>query len=102
MDHNGEIEFHEFVTATANRDELLQDHKLEQAFKFYDLDNNGSVSLDEIKTAFGTNTNVDGAVWSKIIKEVDADGNGEIDFQEFKTMMKKLLSKIEPSKLGKS
>ena len=26
-----------------------------------------------------------------IIKEVDADGNGEVDFEEFKTMMKKLI-----------
>lgn len=30
-------------------------------------------------------------IWSDIIKDVDADGNGEISFDEFKEMMYKLL-----------
>ena len=29
-------------------------------------------------------------VYENIIREVDVDGNGEIDMNEFKTMMKKL------------
>ena len=31
-------------------------------------------------------------IWFKMIKEVDLDGNGVIDFEEFKTMMKKICS----------
>jgi Ca2+-binding EF-hand superfamily protein len=31
-------------------------------------------------------------VWHDIISEVDIDGNGEIDFQEFSIMMQKLIS----------
>ena len=31
-------------------------------------------------------------VWAKMIEEVDLDGNGVIDFEEFKDMMKKLCS----------
>ena len=38
---------------------------------------------------------IDDKVWDEVIKEVDADGNGEIDFEEFSTMMEKLLQKWE-------
>jgi Ca2+-binding EF-hand superfamily protein len=31
-------------------------------------------------------------VWDDIIREVDVDGNGEIDFPEFKKMMEKFLN----------
>jgi len=31
-------------------------------------------------------------VWTKLLDEVDGDGNGELDFEEFKLMMKGLLA----------
>ena len=30
-------------------------------------------------------------LWDKIIAEVDIDGNGEVDFDEFSIMMQKLI-----------
>ena len=30
-------------------------------------------------------------IWDQILKEIDTDGSGEIDFKEFKVMMEKLL-----------
>ena len=41
VDHSNEIDFSEFVTATANRGSLLQEDKLKQAFNYYDRDNSG-------------------------------------------------------------
>jgi len=32
-------------------------------------------------------------IWEEIIKEVDRDGNGQIDFNEFKEMMIKFVEK---------
>ena len=49
----------------------------------------------------GVGKSIDDGVWDAVIKEVDEDGNGEIDFQEFKTMMKKLLGDKEPSSMQK-
>ena len=30
-------------------------------------------------------------VWKQVVQEVDADGNGEIDYQEFEKMMVQML-----------
>jgi len=53
VDNSGEIDFSEFVTATVNRSELLQEEKLKQAFSLYDKDNSGMISVDEIKSVLG-------------------------------------------------
>ena len=46
-------------------------------------DNSGKISIDEIKGVFGG----DKEKWRKIIREIDMDGDGEIDMMEFKAMM---------------
>lgn len=53
VDHSNEIDFSEFVTATANRGNLLQEDKLKQAFEYYDKDKSGSISVDEIRMVLG-------------------------------------------------
>ena len=36
VDHSGVIDFSEFIMATINKEEFLQDEKLYQAFKYFD------------------------------------------------------------------
>lgn len=48
-DNSGEIDFSEFVTATVDKSNLLNEEKLKMAFSLYDSDNSGSISTDEIK-----------------------------------------------------
>lgn len=64
VDHSNEIDFSEFVTATANRGNLLQDDKLKQAFSYYDKDNSGSISIDEIKSVLGVGQKISEEVWN--------------------------------------
>ena len=60
--------------------------RLKYAFKMLDKDNNGYLSVDEIKsseyelTGFGL-----GDKWSTVLKKCDLNGDGKIDFQEFFT-----------------
>jgi len=75
-----------------NRGQLLQDDKLKQAFRFYDKDDSGSISIGEIRDVLGVGKSIDDHVWDQVVREVDTDGNGEVDFEEFKVMMQKLLS----------
>lgn len=49
----------------------------------FDKDENGLLSVEEIKNFFRG----DQAVWKNVLKEVDTNGDGEVDFEEFKTLM---------------
>ena len=91
-DGSGEIDYSEFVVATINKKKLLSNEKLETAFNLFDKDGSGSISAFEIKEVLGVGKNIEEKVWSEIITEVDANGDGEISFLEFKIMMQKLLN----------
>eukprot|EP00350_Pseudokeronopsis_sp_OXSARD2_P009022 CAMPEP_0170548118 /NCGR_PEP_ID=MMETSP0211-20121228/6447_1 /TAXON_ID=311385 /ORGANISM="Pseudokeronopsis sp., Strain OXSARD2" /LENGTH=97 /DNA_ID=CAMNT_0010853475 /DNA_START=1132 /DNA_END=1425 /DNA_ORIENTATION=+ len=91
-DGSGEIDYSEFVVATMDKKKLLSNEKLETAFNLFDKDKSGSISASEIKDVLGVGKNIDEKVWNDIVMEVDGNGDGEISFSEFKTMMQKLLT----------
>ena len=64
---------------------------MKTAFEYYDRDNSGSISVDEIKDILGVGKNISKAVWDQVVLEVDENGDGEVSFEEFKIMMKELL-----------
>lgn len=88
-DDNGTIEYEEFVRAVIGKECLLSDNILRFAFLFFDKDNSGDITIEEIKIIFGSE--IDSTLIQNIIDEIDIDGNKSIDFNEFKTMMLKLL-----------
>lgn len=57
----------------------------------FDRDGGGTISAGEVAEILGGTLSKDITVWTDIINEVDQDGNGEIDYDEFKTMMQKFL-----------
>ena len=73
--------------ATMNESQLLSKEKLKAAFKMFDTDNSGSISPQEIKDALGQ---LDEKLVQSIIDEVDANGDGEISYEEFEKMMNKM------------
>ena len=83
VDKSGEISYNEFLTALIDSQKIITVDKLEKAFNIFDRDNNGKLSVEEIKHVFGGNEEG----WKKIIKEVDTNNDGEVDFEEFKTLM---------------
>jgi calcium-dependent protein kinase len=87
-DGSGAIDYSEFVVATMNEKNLLSNNKLQTAFKMFDKDGGGSISTDEIRAVLAFGQNLDEKVIAEVIKQVDANGDGEISFEEFAEMMK--------------
>ena len=86
-DGSGEIDYSEWVVATMDKRKLLSNEKLEAAFNLFDKDGSGTISANEVKEVLGVGKNIDEKIWNEIVMEVDGNGDGEISFLEFKTMM---------------
>ncbi|XP_050230911.1 probable calcium-binding protein CML25 [Mercurialis annua] len=88
-DGDGFIDFQEFVelnTQGVDTDEVLEN--LKDAFDVYDMDGNGSISAEELHKVMGSiGESCSIAECRKMISGVDSDGDGMIDFEEFKVMM---------------
>ena len=89
VDDSGAIDYSEFVVASMNEKNLLSNNKLQTAFKMFDKDGGGSISTEEIKQVLSFGQNLEESVVNEIIKQVDANGDGEISFDEFAEMMLK-------------
>jgi calcium-dependent protein kinase len=83
LDGSGEISYDEFLSAMIDGKKVLTEDRLEKAFKMFDKDGNGLLSIGEIVEVFGG----DSSYWTKIIEEVDSNNDGEVDFLEFKKLM---------------
>jgi len=80
------------------RDALTEEQiaEFKEAFRLFDRDGNGNITIQELETVMRSL----GQTPSKeeldvMIKEVDSDGNGEIDFNEFLDMMASKMTSTE-------
>jgi len=88
LDGNNCIDYSEFVMATMNEKDLISNDKLKAAFKLFDTDGSGTISPDEIRKVLGISSS--DVYLSKLIAEIDENGDGEIQFDEFCNMMRRL------------
>jgi calcium-dependent protein kinase len=91
-DRSGFIDYSEFVVAAMQQRQLTSQDKLQAAFRMFDKDGSGIISADEIREVlqFGGSTTMSTEAIDAIIKQVDANGDGEISFEEFVQMMTNL------------
>ncbi len=83
LDGSGLISYDEFLSAMISSKKIITDERLATAFKMFDKDNSGKLSVHEIINVFGG----DVESWKKVIAEIDLNQDGEVDFNEFKIMM---------------
>nr|BCU41346.1 calcium-dependent protein kinase [Gentiana scabra] len=88
VDGDGTIDYIEFVTATMHKCKLDKEENVYTAFQFFDKDNSGFITTDELESAMGEYGMGDPTTIKDIISEVDTDNDGKIDYGEFCTMMR--------------
>jgi len=94
MDNNGYIGYEEFVRAAVNKEYFVKDNVLRFAFRYFDKDDSGEITFDEIENLFTQSipdkTKVHETL-KKIIQEVDKNNDDKITFEEFSIVMKKMI-----------
>ncbi|KAH0469466.1 hypothetical protein IEQ34_001024 [Dendrobium chrysotoxum] len=88
VDGDGTIDYIEFITATMHRHKLEREENLYSAFQYFDKDNSGFITRDELETAMEEHGMGDAATIKEIILEVDTDNDGRINYEEFCAMMR--------------
>ncbi|XP_060528132.1 troponin C-like [Cylas formicarius] len=91
-DGSGELEFAEFVTLASRflveEDAEAMEQELKEAFRLYDKEGNGYITTSTLKEILKelddklTNEELD-----MIITEIDTDGSGTVDYDEFMEVM---------------
>ncbi|CAK0827743.1 unnamed protein product [Prorocentrum cordatum] len=96
VDETGTIDYTEFLSSALNPDVYEKEDILWSAFQRFDRDGSGKISKAELAAVFHRQPATDGIddssrsdVVNDIFKDVDRNGDGEIDFDEFKIMMRR-------------
>ncbi|OVA01536.1 Protein kinase domain [Macleaya cordata] len=88
IDNNGTIDYGEFLAATVHMNKMEREENLVSAFAFFDKDGSGYITIDELQQAcrqFGlSDIHLD-----DMIREIDQDNDGQIDYGEFAAMMRR-------------
>lgn len=87
--NNGVIDYTEFIAACMYSQDYSQERQIRQAFQYFDKDNSGTISADELRMCLQSEdqTLTDDEI-NRLISEVDENKDGLIDYKEFLEMMR--------------
>lgn len=92
-DGNGKIDFDEFVAMAVALEDAVESDEDYAAFLFFDKNHDGYISPDEFFKAaklIDPNSQITMENVQAFFKEFDTNGDGFIEFAEYKELMKKL------------
>lgn len=89
VDGNGTIDFPEFLTLMARKVKNNEsEDELKEAFRVFDKDQNGFISAEELRHVMtNLGEKLTDADVTEMIREADADGDGQINYDEFVKVM---------------
>ncbi|KAK6944155.1 EF-hand domain [Dillenia turbinata] len=86
IDNSGTIDYGEFIAAMLHLNKIQKEDHLFTAFSYFDKDGSGYITHDELQQAW-TEFGLGNVHLDEIIREVDQDKDGRIDYSEFVAMM---------------
>ena len=93
IDKNNYLSYEDFVRGAIDKNCLLDEKILSFAFKYFDKDDKGVITINEISYIFKdhlTSKYINEGL-KKIISEVDEDNDGKITYNEFCKLMRSLI-----------
>jgi calmodulin len=88
-DGSGSVDFEEFLALMAKKTKEAEDEQeLREAFRVFDKNNRGVIDVSDLKVIFNAlDPDMPDEEIDQIIQEVDEDGSGTVDFEEFLKLM---------------
>ncbi|XP_047329805.1 calcium-dependent protein kinase 20-like [Impatiens glandulifera] len=86
VDNSGTIDYGEFIAAMIHLNKIEKEDHMFAAFSYFDKDGSGYITQDELQQACDQFGLKDIHI-EDIIREVDQDNDGRIDYNEFVAMM---------------
>jgi len=85
VDQSGTVDFEEFLKMMTTETKGVDlEQEMRSAFKVFDVDGSGTISPDEIfKLMASLGENLSEEEIKSMVKEVDSNGDGSIDYEEF-------------------
>jgi calcium-dependent protein kinase len=96
--HDQEIHYSDFLAAMVDSQINLNEQHLDAAFRRFDADRTGYISLENLRAVLGSQ--VDGEKVEVFMKDVNESKNGRISFSEFSSYLRREYS--EPAKCKSS
>jgi len=90
-DNSSFIEYEEFLQASIDKKKLLSEENLKQAFSNFDLDGNGNISADEIRSIIGKD--IPEEVFVEVLNEVGLSIDSQLNFEDFNKIMGVIVEK---------
>ncbi|KAK7376679.1 hypothetical protein VNO80_02093 [Phaseolus coccineus] len=87
-DKSGTIKYSEFVAATMDRHKMEKGGNLFKAFQYFDKDDKGYITGDELREAITEHQRGEEAAIDDVFEDVDSDKDGKINYEEFMRMMR--------------
>eukprot|EP00928_Gymnodinium_smaydae_P004609 TRINITY_DN11568_c0_g2_i1.p1 TRINITY_DN11568_c0_g2~~TRINITY_DN11568_c0_g2_i1.p1 ORF type:complete len:550 (-),score=174.79 TRINITY_DN11568_c0_g2_i1:263-1831(-) len=95
-DKSGEIGYTEFLAAMIEGKNYQDEETVWEAFRIFDRNGDGGISLDELKVMLSENHDIaakvanaaEDAEVEELFRSADVNGDGQISFEEFMTMMR--------------
>ncbi|OMJ87090.1 hypothetical protein SteCoe_11238 [Stentor coeruleus] len=87
QDQDGNIDYTEFLISCYDQQRVLSQEYLEIAFKMFDTDGSGTITVDEIRQTLENGQFAEEEAWEMVLQEADSNGDGCIDLKEFIALM---------------